>query len=76
MKHKTHEQHASHEQLEAAGCGTYVAVGLVVLSSHSDGAVVQHGHDPLEVTLVDDASVVGARLRVVRVELLPEKPAA
>lgn len=52
---------------------TDVAVRLVVVSSHSDGAAFQHGHYPLEVALVDDATVVRAGLWVVRVELLLEK---
>lgn len=46
------------------------AVRLVVVPAHCDGAVFQHGHDSLEVALVDDASVVGAGLWVVCVEVL------
>lgn len=49
---------------------TYVAVRLIAVSSHGDGAVFQHGHYPLEVALVDDATIVRAGLWVVCVELL------
>lgn len=52
---------------------TYVAVGLIIVSSHSDGAVFQHGHYPLEMALVDDATVVRAGLWVVCVELLSKQ---
>lgn len=52
---------------------TYVAVWLVILSSRSDGAVLHHGHYPLEVALVDDAAVVCAGLWVVCVEILSEQ---
>lgn len=46
------------------------AVWLVILSAHCDGAVLQHGHDSLEVALVDDASVVGTGLWAVGVKVL------
>lgn len=49
---------------------TYVAVRLIIFSSHGDDAVFQQGHDSLEVALVDDATVVRAGLGVVCVELL------
>lgn len=51
---------------------TYVAVWLIVVASHSNRTVCKHGHYPLEVALVDDATVVGAGLWVVCVELLLE----
>lgn len=57
----------------ACGRITDVAVGLVVVSSCGDGAVFQHVHYPLEVALVDDASVVRTVLWVVGIELLPEE---
>lgn len=52
---------------------TNVAVRLIVVASHSNAAVGQHGHYPPEVALVDDATVVGAGLGVVCVELLFEQ---
>lgn len=52
---------------------TYVAVWLIAVSPHGDGAVFQHGHYPLEVALVDDATIVRAGLWVVCVELLLEQ---
>lgn len=52
---------------------TYVAVGFVIFSSCSDGAVVQHVHDPFKVALIDDAAVVSAGLWVICVELLQKR---
>ena len=52
---------------------TYVAVRLVVVSAYGDVAVVQHGHNPLKVALVDDAPIVRAGLWTLCVEILPEE---
>lgn len=54
----------------ASRCFTYVAVGLIVVSTRCDFAIIHQVHDPLEVALVDDASVVTAGLWVFCVEVL------
>lgn len=49
---------------------TYVALGLITVSAHSDGAPIHQRHDPLEMSLVDDAPIVLKGLWIVRVKHL------
>lgn len=49
---------------------TDVALGFIVVSTHDHRAPLHQRHDPLEVPLVDDASVVLEGLRTVCVKLL------
>lgn len=49
---------------------TYVALGLITVSAHSDGAPIHQRHDPLEMSLVDDAPIILKGLWIVCVKLL------
>lgn len=49
---------------------TNVALRLVVFTPHSDGAAVQQSHQSLEVTLIDDASVIQTFFGVFGIEFL------
>lgn len=52
---------------------TYVALGLVVFSSHSHRAVLHQCHHSLEMALVDDACVVWTGFGIICVEFLKKQ---
>ena len=49
---------------------TNVALGFITISTNSNGAPLHQSHDPLKVSLVDDASIVLEGLWIISVKLL------
>lgn len=52
---------------------TYVALGFIMFSPNSHCAILHESHYPLEMLLIDDASIVCEGLRIICIKFLPRK---